>query len=605
MPNRASCQPGADLLPLAGRTFVVVDVETTGLNSADAITEVGAVRIVDGQVCDSFTQLVNPGRPIPPEVTALTGITDTLVASAPTIAQVLAQFLSWARLEEAVLVAHNSSFDVGFLTRASRAHQLPWPAVAVLDTLALARTHLPRPLVSNYRLPTLASFFRVRVPQAHRALADAHTCAAVFLALTERLAEQARAQNQVFTFSDLQVVAGPSPYEYRHQLALIQDLPTSAGIYTFYTNSSMPVYVGSASNLRNRVRSYFGTGEKRDRIRQVLDKITRIEAEPTATVLEARIGELRKIATLKPPLNRRSRHQTDTVWLVARAEGLTTTHHISATEAASALGPYRHTSTAMRARTAVALATGMAPTQAEEPSSRQALPLPPALVEPALRGEDARVSEYLRARMSRQAGAHHFEAAAQTRQLIRCYQQGVRRQMATARVAVARLAIWARPVPTPPGHSHTQHWRLHAARHGHLEMSELVLGTDLETLAARWHHQLQMPLVPAPERDGGKQEQTTDQTRSYPPAYLTLATWEEARELTRDLESDDTRLLVWDSALPWACPVAANKICDLVLDYPLEEQDECSPQRSPSADGGDNSQKRKRPRRQLRIDWEN
>lgn len=546
MPSAKDLPPVAGPHPLAQRTFVVVDVETTGLRSSDAITEVGAVRIVNGRVTDSFTQLVNPGRPIPPAVTSLTGITDSLVASAPPIDQVMNEFLHWARLDSAILVAHNSAFDVGFLTRACRAHALPWPTVSVLDTLSMARTHLPRPLVSNHRLPTLANFFRVIVPQAHRALADAYTCAAVFTALADRLRIEAASQGQDFTFADLQVAAAPVPYEYRHQLALTRNLPPTPGVYTFYSKSGVPLYVGSATHLRNRVRSYFGASESRERIRRMLKEVSHIEAEPTATVLEARVLELQAIRSRHPVLNRSSRHQEDTVWLVAGDDGLQTTHRVDRADAGQALGPFRHSATALRARAAIALALGADEFEAQHFAPRN-LQLPAAAARQALSAADDFVPTRLHEVMANHARAHRFEAAQRVKKLLGSYQQGVRRQLATARVGTASLVIWARPLHENVPGAPTDRWRMHLARFGQLLATEVdVPFHDLEATGIALRERAQTPVVL------GKLD-----SREVSGNYLGQCTWEEVRELTRDLSCPDVRLLAWEGPLPWACQVGA------------------------------------------------
>ncbi len=128
--------PAAPFLPAGD--LVVVDVETTGwLADAASITEIGAVRLSPGRPMAEFSALVNPGAPIPPDITALTGITDAMVGAAPPIAEVLPGFLSFAG--GAVMVAHNAPFDVGFLTAACQDCGLDWPPHAVIDTAVLSR----------------------------------------------------------------------------------------------------------------------------------------------------------------------------------------------------------------------------------------------------------------------------------------------------------------------------------------------------------------------------------------------------------------------------------------------------------------------------------
>ncbi len=179
--------PAAMIRPLASEEFVIVDVETTGwLPEEASITEIGAVRIGDGRPPVEFSALINPGRPIPPDITALTGITDAMVSQAPPIGAILPGFLAFAR--GCVLTAHNAPFDVGFLTAACGACRISWPAFSVLDTAALARSVLDETEVPDCKLATLACFFGARTRPCHRALADAKATADVLQGLLARLA---------------------------------------------------------------------------------------------------------------------------------------------------------------------------------------------------------------------------------------------------------------------------------------------------------------------------------------------------------------------------------------------------------------------------------
>lgn len=177
----------APVRPLAGLEFVIVDVETTGwLPEQAMITEIGAVRVSWGQPRAEFAALVNPGCAIPADIAELTGITDEMVSQAPPIAAVLPGFLAFTR--GCVLAAHNAPFDIGFLAAACQRSGLPWPAAAVLDTAALARTVLSAADVPNCRLATLAAFFSARTLPCHRALPDARATADVLQGLLGRLA---------------------------------------------------------------------------------------------------------------------------------------------------------------------------------------------------------------------------------------------------------------------------------------------------------------------------------------------------------------------------------------------------------------------------------
>ncbi len=163
--------------------FVIVDVETTGWSPAEAgITEIGAVRMTGGQIRAEFSTLVNPGLEIPPDIVALTGISNAMVAAAPPAAAAMASFLDFAR--GAVLTAHNAPFDIGFLAAACVGGGLPRPAGPVLDTVPLARRLLAEGAlaaddVPNCKLSTLAGYFGAAPGPQHRALADARATATV------------------------------------------------------------------------------------------------------------------------------------------------------------------------------------------------------------------------------------------------------------------------------------------------------------------------------------------------------------------------------------------------------------------------------------------
>ena len=128
--------------PLDQVTFVVVDLETTGTQASDAITEIGAVKVRGGEIIGEFATLVQPSHEISPMITVLTGITNAMVADSPLIEAVLPAFLEF--LGSCVVVAHNAPFDVGFLKRACLAHDYSWPDPVVVDTVRLARSALSK-----------------------------------------------------------------------------------------------------------------------------------------------------------------------------------------------------------------------------------------------------------------------------------------------------------------------------------------------------------------------------------------------------------------------------------------------------------------------------
>ena len=169
--------------PVAGGAYVVLDVETTGLNTAsDMIIEIGAVRLENGVEVGEFSQLINPERPIPGKVVELTGITDGMVQGMPTIGAVIADFAAFC--EGAVLVAHNAAFDMAFFDRAFRAAGLPFEHPK-LDTLTLVRNLYPEQ--KTHKLGAMCKYLGVPLTKAHRAVHDARATGQMMLIALEKL----------------------------------------------------------------------------------------------------------------------------------------------------------------------------------------------------------------------------------------------------------------------------------------------------------------------------------------------------------------------------------------------------------------------------------
>jgi DNA polymerase III subunit epsilon len=340
--------------PLRDVTFVVVDLETTGGAPADAgITEIGAVKVRGGEVIGSFQTLVNPGSPIPPFVAALTGITDALVATAPSLPGVLPAFLEFAR--DTVLVAHNAPYDVGFLKAACEKFGEPWLDPAVVDTARLARVALHRDEVRNCKLATLAAHFRATVTPTHRAYDDARATADVLHALIERAGDLG-----VSTLEDLQAFASRVSTAQRTKRHLARDLPTAPGVYVFEDAQGAALYVGTSRNIRTRVRSYFTASEQRRRMAEMVAIAERVVPIVCATDLEAQVRELRLIAAQQPRYNVRSR-RPEGHWLKLTDEPaprLAVVRAVSDDRAAGAryLGPFASRAAAEAAAQALLLA---------------------------------------------------------------------------------------------------------------------------------------------------------------------------------------------------------------------------------------------------------
>ncbi len=166
--------------------YVVFDIETTGFSPlTDKIIEIGAVKVVNGEITDKFSTFVNPDIPIPFRIEQLTSINDSMVLPAPKIDQVLPNFLKFC--EGCALVAHNASFDVSFIAHNAEELGLPFDPT-VLDTVTLARVLLPQ--LNRYKLDTVAKALNVSLENHHRAVDDAGATAEIFVAFLKMLKER-------------------------------------------------------------------------------------------------------------------------------------------------------------------------------------------------------------------------------------------------------------------------------------------------------------------------------------------------------------------------------------------------------------------------------
>lgn len=165
------------ILPDRDGEFVVFDLETTGLNArTDKIIEIGAVKVVDGKIIDSYQTFVNPQVSIPPFIVNLTHIDDEMVKDAPTIDEILPEFHEFCG--ESIMVAHNASFDIGFILRKAKNLNIVFNNY-VLDTLELSRIAVPK--LRSHKLNKLADYFSINMGSHHRADDDAATCANIML----------------------------------------------------------------------------------------------------------------------------------------------------------------------------------------------------------------------------------------------------------------------------------------------------------------------------------------------------------------------------------------------------------------------------------------
>jgi DNA polymerase III subunit epsilon len=408
--------------PLSDVTFVVIDLETTGGSPAnDRITEVGAVKVRGGECLGTLQTFINPGCAIPPSITVLTGITEAMVIPAPPIEQVLPTLLEF--IGDAVVVGHNVRFDTGFVDAALKRTGRPPLHQRRVDTCNLAR-RLVRDEVPNCKLGTLAHRFGLAHQPSHRALDDALATADLLHVLLERAAGLG-----VTGLDDLLALPTMAGHAQAAKLALTSQLPRTPGVYLFGNGRGEVLYVGKATNLRARVRSYF-SGDDRRKVGALLRQTQHIDHLGCVHPLEAEVREVRLIQTLTPRYNR---HATDPsryryVRLSHGADQRVTVTRVVQPDAGVHLGPMSSTSAARRVVEAI---TTVVPSLAA-PSRRHG-PNPllgadgnttpwadqvcadPAMVADAFAGSPAALLAQLQVVMSVLAATEDFEQAAVVR----------------------------------------------------------------------------------------------------------------------------------------------------------------------------------------------
>ena len=182
--------------------YVVFDIETTGLSPRyNKIIEIGAVKIKNGKIQDTFSEFINPEVPIPYTITKLTSITDQMVMEAPTIDEILPKFMEY--VGDAILVAHNASFDTGFIKEFCKQLDIPFDST-IMDTMTLAHVLIPE--LGKYTLDRLCKQFNVSLEHHHRACDDAAATAEIFLKMLKMVHDKG-----VDTVNELNKMGSASP----------------------------------------------------------------------------------------------------------------------------------------------------------------------------------------------------------------------------------------------------------------------------------------------------------------------------------------------------------------------------------------------------------
>jgi DNA polymerase-3 subunit epsilon len=285
--------------PFLAPAVAFVDVETTGTTAvSDRVTEVAIVRVIEGEIVEEWSTLVDPQCPIPEEIQSLTGITNEMVRGAPTFADIRREVLG--RLEGHLFVAHNARFDYGFLKNEFRRLEMPFTA-EVLCTVRLSRRLYPDAvghsldaLIERHGLARLGDGAEPGARTGrHSALGDARAlwrfCQVI---AREKTPDEIRAAvKRLLKIPSLPPQLAPDALE---------GIPDSPGVYRFYGVNDLPLYIGKSVNLRERVRSHFSSDYANANDHRISAEIRRLDWVQTAGELGALLLEARLVKEVAP-----------------------------------------------------------------------------------------------------------------------------------------------------------------------------------------------------------------------------------------------------------------------------------------------------------------
>lgn len=279
------------------KDLVFVDLETTGGNTAHhRIIEIGIIRVVDGAAVEEWSTLVNPECLIPAHIESFTGISNDMVAGAPSFAEIAATVLGKLRPEAAapVFAAHNARFDYGFLRAEFRRAGLKFSS-QVLCTVKLSRRLFPQHLRHN--LDAVMERHGLVCSARHRALGDAQVIRDFWLNVCREVPQETLA-------AAAHAAIGAVKLPPRLPEGLADELPEGPGIYRFFDADNTLLYVGRAGSLRAAVLGHFAEGGAGGRDGKLKEQVQRLDWEETAGELGALLLELDAVKTQKPLFNR-------------------------------------------------------------------------------------------------------------------------------------------------------------------------------------------------------------------------------------------------------------------------------------------------------------
>jgi DNA polymerase-3 subunit epsilon len=337
--------------------LVFVDLETTGATAThDRITEVGIVEVHRGRLIREWSTLVNPGMSIPPAIQALTGISNDMVALAPTFADIQRELFE--RLEGKLFAAHNARFDYGFLKNEFRRCGVTFNA-RVLCTVKLSRKLYPQH--ARHNLDALIELHGITCAARHRALGDAK---ALWLLAQQWTAER----GPVLVKSAVELLVKTQTVPVGLPDFAFNDIPETPGVYLFYGDNDVVLYVGKSINIRARVMSHFSGDHRVNKDMQIAREIKRIDWKQTAGELGALLLESRLVKQLAPVHNRQLRRNSQLCawqWVDGGTDGsaspprLVTAGDIDPARFGELYGLFRSRATALEALREIAASHGL------------------------------------------------------------------------------------------------------------------------------------------------------------------------------------------------------------------------------------------------------
>lgn len=288
--------------------FSFVDIETTGAHARhDRIIEIGILRVEDNKLAKTYQKLINPETYLNPFISQMTGISQTDLENAPTFEELKEEILEI--LDGTIFVAHNVRFDYGFLRNEFKRFGIDYSSKQVC-TVKLSRTLFPQ--YTRHSLDSLIERFQFQMENRHRAFDDAKVLWDFYqkvhtLFPTETVEKVVQ-----------EIMKKPALPQHLSQ-SILDNLPEGPGVYIFYGENDIPLYVGKSVNIRDRVLSHFSNDQNSSKELKISQQIQKIETIPTVGEFGALLKEAELIKTMQPLYNTQLR-RTHKVVLVKKKE---------------------------------------------------------------------------------------------------------------------------------------------------------------------------------------------------------------------------------------------------------------------------------------------